>query len=226
MRKALLISVLLASASLVFAQTDANSITVVASRNTNFQADQAVFSVSVASGINASLDDVLGALQGSGVTAANFTGVNSSQQLSITTIPGITPFPVVPGPIVPLPSLQWSFTLSVPLSKIKDTIGTLTTVQQNAAKKNNGLSVSFYVQGAQVSPQSQQSQACVLTDLIADARAQAQKLADAAGLGVGVILAMSSATSATPASIGLSSFFIAAPSAPCALTVKFALQRF
>lgn len=215
MRKAFLICVLLASASLVFAQTDSNSITVVASRNTNSQVDQAVFSVSVLSGLNASLDDVLGALQGSGVTAANFTGVNSPSALSFA---GIAPVPAVPAP-----SLQWSFTLSVPLSKIKDTIATLTAVQQNAVKKNNVLGVSFQVQGAQVSPQSQ---SCALTDLIADARAQAQKLADAAGMGVGVILAMSSATTATPASIGLSSFLFAIPPAPCTLTVKFALQRF
>ncbi len=86
-------------------------------------------------------------------------------------------------PTASAPSLQWSFTLAVPLSKIKDTIATLTTVQQNVAKKNNGFSVSFSLQGAQVSPQAQQSQTCALPDLIADARAQAQKLADAAGMG-------------------------------------------
>ena len=33
--------------------------------------------------------------------------------------------------------------------------------------------------------QAQQSQPCVLADLLADARAQAQKLAEAAGLGAG-----------------------------------------
>ena len=99
MRKAFLTSVLLASASLVFAQTDANSITVVASRNTTLQADQAVFNVSVTSGLNTTLEDVLGALQGSGVTAANFTGVNSPPQLSIIAIPGIVPTPLVPPPV-------------------------------------------------------------------------------------------------------------------------------
>src|SRR5713226_4995256 len=223
MRKGFLICIILASASLVSAQTDSNSITVVASRNARLQADQAVFGVAVTSGLNASFEDVLGALQGSGITLANFTGVSSPLSPVVISNPFIGT-----GPIAPPPNLQWSFTLAVPLSKIKDTIATLTTVQQNAAKKNNGLTVTFQVQGSQVSPQAQQSQACALSDLIADARAQAQKLADATGMGVGVILAMSSATSVpTATTAGLSSFLIGVvPSPNCTLTVKFALQRF
>src|SRR6266851_4451669 len=128
MRKGFLICILLASASLVSGQTDSNSITVVASRNANVQADQAVFNVAVTSGLNASLDDVLGALQGSGITLANFTGI-STPTLSFVGIPTLLPITSAPPP-----SLQWSFTLAVPLSRIKDTITTLTTVQQNVAK--------------------------------------------------------------------------------------------
>src|SRR5216683_3075971 len=147
MQKGFLICIMLASASLVFAQADSNSITVIASRNANLQADQAVFGVAVTSGLTASFEDVLGALQGSGITLANFTGVSSPPS------PGVFSLPVIGiTPIAPAPSLQWSFTLAVPLSKIKDTIATLTTVQQNVAKKNNGLSVTFQVQGSQVSP--------------------------------------------------------------------------
>src|SRR5260221_10619830 len=119
MRKGFLICILLASASLVSAQTDANSITVVTSRSASLQADQAVFGVSVTSGLNASFEDVLGALQGSGITLANFTGV--STPLS----------PVISNPFIGTaqsPNLQWSFTLALPLSKIRDTIATLTTV--------------------------------------------------------------------------------------------------
>jgi len=223
MRKGFLICIILASASLVSAQTDSNSITVVASRNASLQADQAVFGVAVSSGLSASFEDVLGALQGSGITLANFTGVSSPLSPVVISNPFIGA-----GPFAPPPNLQWSFTLAVPLSKIKDTIAALTTVQQNVAKKNNGLSVTFQVQGSQVSPQAQQSQACALSDLIADARAQAQKLADAAGMGVGVILAMSSVTSIpTPTTAGLSSFLVGiAPTPNCTLTVKFSLQRF
>jgi uncharacterized protein YggE len=226
MRKAFLICILLASASLISAQIDSNSITVVASRSASLQADQAVFGVAVTSGLNASFEDVLGALQGSGITLANFTGVSTAPALLFA--PGFVTGTLQQLPATVPPSLQWSFTLAVPVSKIKDTITTLTTVQQNVAKKNNGLSVTFQVQGSQVSPQALLSQTCALTDLIADARAQAQKLADAAGMGVGVILAMSSATSVpTATTAGLSSFLLGAVSLPnCTLTVKFALQRF
>ena len=224
MRKSLLILALLTFASLISAQTDSNSITVTASRTPNLQADQTVFGVSVISGLNATFEDVLGALQGSGIALANFTGVTTAPYYIIGVLqPASDPNPVTPP--APPPTLQWSFSLPVPLSKIKDTIGTLTTVQQNVARKNNGLSVLFQVQGTQVSAQSQQSQACVLSDLIADARAQAQKLADAAGLGVGAILAMSGATSGATPIFLYSSWF--SPSTPnCTLTVKFALQRF
>ncbi len=216
MRKGLLICIFLAAASIGCAQTDSNSLTVVASRYTSAQAqpDQAQFNVSVSSGLNASLDDVLGALQGTGITAANLSYVNSSG------------YYLSSNPTDQVPILQWSFTLAVPVAKVKDTIGTLTTLQQNLAKKNNGFSVSFYLQGTQVSQQAQQPQTCVLTDLLADARAQAQKLADAAGLGVGVILAMYSATLTAPPAISNPFVQVATSLSPCSLTVKFALQRF
>jgi len=130
--------------------------------------------------------------------------------------------------------LEWAFGLSVPLANIAATAKTLTSLQQSIGQQNSGLTLSFNVQGTQVSQQLQQSQTCVLPDLLSDAQAQAQKLATAAGLGVGNILAMSSPTtttvgSATPsisangfATFGSSSLF-----APvCSVTVKFALGRF
>src|SRR5258708_3386915 len=212
MRKFPLILAFLAFASLISAQTDSNSVTVTALRTTTFQADQALFSITVTSGLNTSLDDVLGALQGSGITIANFSGLNNTQVYN----------PVSPSD-PPAPMFQWSFGLVAPLFKIKDTIGSLTSLQQNVAKKNNGLSLTFQVQGSQASTAAQQSQACSLPDLIADARAKGQKMVDAAGLGIGGVLAMSSATSIAPATV--QPYAIPFPDI-CTLTVKFALQRF
>ncbi len=212
MRKSFLILAFLAFASLISAQTDSNSVTVTASRTTTttFQIDQASFGITVTSDLNTSLDDVLAALQGSGITIANFSGLYNF------------PYGYPPTPSAPPSMLQWSFGLVVQLSKIKDTFASLTTLQQNLVKKNNGLSITFAIQGSQPSGAGQQSQ-CSLTDLISDARAKAQKMVDAAGLGLGVVLAMSSSTSVAPANIQpyaipLSNF--------CSLTVKFALQRF
>lgn len=175
------------------------------------QLDQAVFTVQVNSGLNASLDDALAALQSTGITVANFLGLNSFFAIPVQPVPG--------------PLLAWTFRFALPLAKIKDTITLLNSVQQNVASKGTGLTITFALEGAQASGQS-----CPISDLIADARAQAQKLADGGGVTVGNILAISSPTGTSSANtiqaapLGAST---PAPSGPpvCAVTVKFALQR-
>jgi hypothetical protein len=207
-----------ASASLAFAQLDSNSITVNASRSTNLQRDQAVFGVFVQSDLNTSLNDVLTALQGSGITSANFSGVSGNSGFTIS--PGQSP------------ALQWAFGLPAPLTKTKDTVAALTALQQNIAQNNKSLKLSFSIQGTQVSEQLQRSQTCSIPDLLADARSQAQKLADAGGVTLGTILAMSSPTSSVGGTLSLGvvsgNFVSPAPflPVPCAVTVKFAVTRF
>ncbi len=122
---------------------------------------------------------------------------------------------------------RWLFTLAAPLAKIKDTVAQLTNLQQTIAKQNNGLQMSFSVQGTQVSQQLQQSQPCVLSDLLANARTQAQNLANAAGFTLDVIQAMSSTISTSVSGQGQSfgSFRLGAAAAPCTVTVKFGLVR-
>jgi uncharacterized protein YggE len=186
-------------AAAAFAQVDSNSITVTASRNATLQPDQAMFSVSVQSDTSTSLDDVLSALQGSGVTAANLSGVSTNTSFTFVGTPTGT-------------VIVWTFSLQSPLTKTKDTIAMLTTLQQNISQKNQSLKLSFSIQGTQVSTQQQQSQTCSISDLLADARSQAQKLADAGGLSLNAILAISGSTSA------------AAP-LPCSITVKYSVTR-
>ena len=118
---------------------------------------------------------------------------------------------------------------------MKATVAALTSLEQSIIHANSGFTLSFSVQGAQVSSGMQQSQTCSIPDLIADASAQAHKLANAAGLTLGSILAMSSVASNpvennnVPAAIfGTGSFvsnFLTTPQS-CVLTVKFALTRF
>ena len=215
---------------LVFGQLDSNSVTVTATRSTAQQPDQVLFEVIVQSSINTGLDSVVAALQGSGITAANLSGVGSGPQL----IPVISPAPQ-PLPTTITPMIEWAFTLPVPLVKIKDTASTLSALQKSIAQQSNGLTLSFNVQGAQVSTQSQQSQVCPIPDLLTDATAQAQKLAAAAGLSLGVVLAMSSAASvpaggisATPvfASLGFVSTTYSTFPSICSMTVKFGLLRY
>ena len=212
----------LTSASLAFAQLDSNSVTVTASRNTSLQADQVVFGVFVDSGLNSTLDDILAAVRGAGITAANFAGVSMSA----------APIFTGPSPVPQAPMLEWAFGLAVPFSKMKDTVTLLAGLQQSIPQKSNGLTLFFQVQGTQISQQLQQSQTCVLTDLISDARSQAQKLGDAAGLSVGTILAVSSFTATTtPGPIPVSRFSstnaaFGSFGPACSVTVKFALGRF
>ena len=176
------------SPALLLAQIASNSVTVTASQNVSPQPDQAVFGISVTSGADKSLDDIVNALAGSGITAASLVGIT-------------TPAALVPAGSQPQPMLQWTFRLVAPLSKVKDTTSTLSTLQQSVSKA--GLSLSFGVQGTQVS--SQAAPNCNFGDLITQARNQAQKVAGAGGLSAGAIIGI---TSAMPV---------------CSLTVRFAL---
>jgi uncharacterized protein YggE len=225
MRKSGLVFFLVSCCPLAFGQLDSNSITVSASRNASLQPDQAVFAVNVQSGLSASLDDVVAALHGSGITAADLSSVNTPSLIFATGGSGLPP-------AIPL-TLNWTFSLSVPLTKTKDTVASLTTLQQTIATANNGLMLSFSIVGTQVSQQLVQSQTCSLSGLISDATAQAQALASAANLTVGRILALSSGTSSgvsggvafaqlSPYAISTS---LAVPP-PCVLTVKFVLTGY
>jgi uncharacterized protein YggE len=219
MRKSFLVWAPLLFGSVAFGQLDSNSITVSASRNASLQPDQAVFAVTVETGIGTSLDDVVASLQGSGITGANLSSVATPNQYSLT-------------PLVP--TLQWVFTLPAPLTKTKETLASLTALQQSIAKLNNGMTLSFYILGTQVSQQLAQSQTCSIPALVADATAHAQTLAAAGGLTLGAIVAMSSVTSnfvQSPQTLLVSGSFSAlagtGPLAPpCAITVKFNTTRY
>jgi uncharacterized protein YggE len=222
MRKSAAIFLPLLFCPAAVAQLDSNSITVTASTNATLQPDQVVFAVSVQSGINTGLDDIVAALQGSGITAASFSGVNTQGQ-TIATLGTVPPMPA--------PTLTWSFTLPAPLANIKATVASLTTVHENIAKLNNGLTMSFSIIGTQVSQQLAQSQTCSLSGLITAATTQAQNLAAASSLTLGAILALSSSTSSVVSNSQvvanggtLATISNSAPS-PCAITVKFNVTR-
>src|SRR4051794_38008250 len=101
---------------LSLAQLTPNSITVTASRNVNPPPDLARFNVSVNAGIDATREDVLAAVAGAGVKAADFTGVSGSSFSSN----GL--------------SVNWMFSMTAPLANLKPTIGLLTAVQNDLSK--------------------------------------------------------------------------------------------
>jgi hypothetical protein len=219
----------LLSACLLIGQATQKFVTITASQPINVTPDQIVFVVTVSSSLSTGLDDVLAALQGSGITASNLSGVytqttytsqNQAQQ-----------------------KLQWSFLLPVFFGSMQDTVASLTNVQKGIAQQKSGLALNFGPQGTRVSPQAQQANQCSAGGLVGDAQAQAQKLADAAGLVLGPVLAISEAGQSplaalrlAPATFGGTINFggfvtpyispvLIPPPAPttCSLTVKFAL---
>jgi hypothetical protein len=226
MRKLLSVVLLLAPGSLLYGQLESNSLIITASRSLNPQPDQVVFAIRVTSSLSAGLDDIVAALQGSGITSSNLAVVNSVGGPS--------------GGALAKQGLQWTFILPVSFSKMQETAGLLARIQDGVAKKNNGLAMTFNVQGTAVSPQLQQSQQCSIPALLADARTQAQNVALATGLTVGQVLAMSAGQVSAPSALlptitspifvptGFSALLIqpALPPSICSLTVKFGLLRF
>jgi uncharacterized protein YggE len=199
----------------LFAQLDSHTLAISASRSITPQPDQVVFGLSVDAAASTTLDQVVGALSGLGVTDANLTGISNSD-----------PF-------------RWSFTLVAPLSKLSTTIASLIKIEQTIGQNNSGLTLTFTIEGTQASQQVQQLPSCSDAELIADATAQAQKLAAAAGLTLGPILRVSnvpgSQTYAVPNIVervgsfvlgDFSEFLFAAPlpsPVTCSLLVKFEL---
>lgn len=226
------------AAACAFAQLDSNTITVTASRSVQLAPDQITFVVTVTAPTTASLDDVLAAAPGLGLTAANLSGVQATLAL-----------------LGPASTNDWSFNLTVAISQLKSTLATITALQG----RKSGMSVSFLGGNTAVSDQAAAAQTCTMLDLFLDASAQAQKLASAAGRTVGTVLALSNPpapaptpvlanragafvfsaipfVSGSPAGTGssLASFLLGfattpalarTPVASCTMTVKFQLIR-
>jgi len=204
---------LLLMAAPVFGQLDPHTLTISATRSITLQPDQVLFSLSVSSGAATTLDQIVAALSGLGITSSNLSGVINN-----------------PTP----PMFQWNFTLAAPLSNLTATIGSLTKLQQTITQNNSGLTLTFYLDGTQVSQQLQQSQSCSNSDLITDATAQAQKVSAAAGLTLGPIRSLSNTPLPEPALLYAGAFVgevlpnnflvgYASTPVPCSLYVEFRL---
>lgn len=140
------LALILIFGSLAFGQLGSNSVTVTATRSTTLQPDQATFSVSVSSSLQTAFSDVLTALQPAGITIANLTGVGSNTNY---------------GPLgQATTTVQWTFSLVAPLTGTSGTVAMLTALETSVAQANPNLTVSFAINGTQVSTQLQQSQTC------------------------------------------------------------------
>jgi hypothetical protein len=82
--------IFLLAPALLFGQLSTNTVSVTASSSSTQQPDQAVFSVTVSSGIDKNLSDILSALSGSGISGANLVSVASQKAR-------LEPFPLLPS---------------------------------------------------------------------------------------------------------------------------------
>jgi uncharacterized protein YggE len=221
MRQFLLTTLALAYASLAFGRLETDTVTIQASRSVTLTPDQVSFYITVTAAPTSSLGQIVAALPGTGITASNLSNMY--------------------GAVDSQSSLQWSFTLAVPLTKINATIALLIALQQSMVKTNSGMSLTFQLQGAYVSSEAYQSQSCSAKDLVADAQAQAQKVAAAAGFAVGSIIAISDGSSSATAvytfaarsgdfafanSINPTGFWFNTAAPSCTIEVKFKLLRY
>jgi len=236
MRTFFIILLLLGAQLLAFGQIDSGAITIRATRSIIIPPDQAVLGIDVSSSFNAGLDQVVAPLQGLGITAANLSSVSGSNSAGLFNVGGT-------GTGSSNDFLDWSFQLTVPFQKMPGTVAALGALQKTIGQNNSGLSLTFYVSALQTSVEAQQAQ-CLQAALIADARAQAQKLADAAGSGVGPIWSLSDnggssigaaqaprlgvLAFATVTSVLVQTAFVTpfVSSANCSLVVQFKLMRF
>ena len=194
------VMVLLLIAAPLLAQLANNTVTVTASQSSPVQPDEAVFSLTVSSGVDKSLDDVVASVAGLGITATNLVQISSPLTASSSSVP-------LPSN-VPAPSLGWTFQLVVPFSKLKDTTSALASLQKSIPQNNSGLSLSYSLLSTRVS--GQQAPTCNLADLVTKAGAQAQDIAGAAGFKAGAI-------------VGLTSSMSNAVPPTCSLTARFAM---
>ena len=214
-------------ASLALAQSETSSVTVAVTRTLALPIEQVTFSVQVSSAPDATLDQVLQAVQSLGFTAKDLIGVSSGGSL-LPILPGGGVGPIQFGP----PGLVWSFSLTAPFSQFQQTLAKLRAA--GAPDKKTNFPVSFSIVNASANQSTvDQAANAALPDLIADARARAKGLTDAAGATLGPILEISdNRYGAVGGSIGSSSFFLgnaggfSTPQLTVSVTVRFVLLRY
>ena len=171
--------ILITTVVLPAADLDDNTVTVTATRTLNIQPDQALLSVALMTPQDASLDDALGKLGGTGITAANLQSVYQAYGLMAA----------AGGPYS-----EWTFIAPVSFTSLNSVLAAMTQAQKSAGLLLGSNALNFYVSGIQASADAQAAQPCPLTALVSDARRQADSMATAAGLRTGAIVSISDGT--------------------------------
>jgi hypothetical protein len=151
-----------------------HAISITASRSTNAPPDQIVATLSLTTDSSFGPDDATNELAAAGITGVSLTSVNTNYLYPASGVQSMLP--------------NWNFSLTIPLAKLTDTLKALVSAAQNIPKQNAGQTFTFNLGGLQTSAQAQPP--CSASTLIVDANAAAQKLASAAGVSVGPVIAL------------------------------------
>ncbi len=214
MRGASLWLAILAAPSLLGGPTLApDTLTLSAYRVLNSSLEQIYLSVTVYATPDQSFEEVIAMLAGSGLGAADFSSVYTSEPLGNT------------------PQTYWSFFATRPIGKLTESLSALAKLSGRFP-----ANVTFSIN---VWPGLPPSPPCDYSSLVTSARAQAQKIAEAAGAAIGPVIALSDGTwsmadagapviggyfsspGTGPAGSGL--IYATASSGSCSMTVQFKL---
>ncbi len=157
------------------------AVTVTSSLGQNVTPDQVSFQITLQSGLNVSLDDVTAALKNSGLSTTNLTNVATAQIYNSNGSPSML-------------VLQWTFQVLVPLANVKSEVASLQALSAALAKGQVPLTLSYTMNGPQVSNQAA-VQSCSLSDLFAAVQTKAKQMAGAANRSIGSLSALSSSVS-------------------------------
>jgi hypothetical protein len=203
-----------------------HTISIAAVRTASLPQDSVAVTLDVRSPLSASLADVTSALSRAGLAGATLTGVTTDSAFQVP--PNAQRY------------FQWTFTQTVPLSKLAEALKLTANAQQTiAGAAGRGLDLAYRIDGVRPAPQTVAS--CRQADLIADAKTQAQRIANAAGVSLGSIVSISgNAQPANGYAVGGYAYFgfpstfrpvifeLSSPAAvqasnPCAAVVQFQL---
>ena len=166
--------ILFAAAIAAYAQLDSDTLTITATRSLVVVPDRTQVFVNVSAPTDYTLDDVLAALRGTGISATNLSGVGGYPYTGITLFD--------PGPPrVGTPLMQWVFRLTPALSNLKDVLAPMARFNSPS-----NLRLDFYVQTMPAT-----GVPCPWPALLEDARAQAANVAASAGMKAGSIMSLS-----------------------------------
>jgi hypothetical protein len=170
------LALILAMAGAAFAQVD--GIATTATRSVTLSPDEVTFNVTVIAEISTTLEQAVAAVQDAGVTSKNLLGIASSEEY------------YGPSPLSRTSRLTYGFTVTQPYSKMKETTEKLEAARRRLAAESGGDVVfTLYVNATEKAVQDARQR--LVTELLAEAKSNAQFLANAAGLTLGGLLNVS-----------------------------------